>query len=103
MGQAIYYVDSSRNSNMSACKIYGFTSIEEFNNRLLSLDDFAKVLREYAIHDGGNISGYIPHLVETMYGELKFTLDEWLDLINGVNLIDPHERTEMNLVLIEEK
>lgn len=31
---------------MSACRTHEFISIEKFNNRLLSLDDFAKVLRE---------------------------------------------------------
>lgn len=74
---------------MSACRIHELISIEEFNNRLLSLDDFAKVLREATIRE---YICYIPEFVETAYSEQKFTLDEWIDLINGVMSIEPAER-----------
>lgn len=74
---------------MSACRTHEFISIEEFNNKLLSLDDFAKVLREATT---GEYVCYIPEFVETAYNEQKFTLDEWIDLINGVMSIEPAER-----------
>lgn len=72
---------------MSTYRIHGF--FEEFNNRLLSLDDFAKVLRESTT---GEYVCYIPEFVEMAYNEQKFTLDEWIDLINGVMSIEPAER-----------
>lgn len=74
---------------MSTCRTHEFISIEKFNNRLLSLDDFAKVLRESTT---GEYVCYIPEFVETAYSKQKFTLDEWIDLINGVMSIEPAER-----------
>lgn len=74
---------------MNACRMHDFISIEELNNKLLSLDDFAKVLREGL---PGEYVYYIPEFVETAYSEQKFTLDEWIDLINGVMSIEPAER-----------
>jgi len=73
---------------MSTC-IKHIIPIEEFNNKLLSLDDFAKVLREGL---PGEYVYYIPEFVETAYNKQKFTLDEWIDLINGVMSIEPAER-----------
>ena len=74
---------------MSTSILHEFISIEEFNNKLLSLDDFAKVLREGL---PGEYVYYIPEFVEKAYNEQKFTLDEWIDLINGVMSIEPAER-----------
>ncbi len=73
---------------MSTC-IKHIIPIEKFNNKLLSLDDFAKVLREGL---PGEYVYYIPEFVETAYNKQKFTLDEWIDLINGVMSIEPAER-----------
>lgn len=86
---------------MSTCKIHEFSSIEEFNNRLLSLDDFTKVLREGS---PGEYVGYIPDFVETAYSEQKFTLEEWIDLINGIMSIKPAERALITYdIIIKEK
>lgn len=74
---------------MNAYRMHDFISIEELNNKLLSLDDFAKVLREGL---PGEYVYYIPEFVETAYSEQKFTLDEWIDLINGFMSIEPAER-----------
>lgn len=82
---------------MSTCRIHEFFSIEELNNKLLSLDDFAKVLREGL---PGEYVYYIPEFVETAYSEQKFTLDEWIDLINGVMSIEPTERALMTYHII---
>lgn len=77
---------------MSTCRTHEFISIEKFNNRLLSLDDFAKVLRESTT---GEYVCYIPEFVETAYNEQKFTLDEWIDLVLGFKKIDAEERSEL--------
>ena len=86
---------------MSACKIHELISIEEFNNRLLSYKQLPTTY--YQIGDGEYVC-YIPEFVETAYNEQKFTLDEWIDLINGVMSIEPAERALITYdIIIKEK